>query len=268
MGRLTAGTMQDFLDQVNDFAPEKQDVYTKIQVDTLIANAITQNTSGFVIKDPVSNTEQLATVYPNAINGWIVPVLGAGPNGETIHYEFAGGQWTVKPEVNIKASTFADGIMTKEHYIKLNEIPEEVAPLLSPVFTGIPKAPKPGPLAPPEQVVNVEYFNENKSKGLQSALNYTPNIGLNLAGDDIQLLDLRPAATGNVVFTYGGIERGRGKVVYIFAGSIARQITLPSGGLNMRNPVFTIPANKIAALVIQSTGTTEAEVITNYSIQE
>lgn len=90
-----------------------------------ISNGITTAINGLSWKATVANFSDLATQYPNAQDGWCANVTADGCLYRyTKANQGANGQW-IKISANSipKASATVDGLMSKEHYTKLQGMP-------------------------------------------------------------------------------------------------------------------------------------------------
>lgn len=93
------------------------DKYTKNETDNLISGAI----SSLIWKDDVAEFADLATEYPDAIEGWTSVV-----NDENKIYRFDGTSWVPIGDITIPMATDSvDGKMSKENFVKLRDIEAE-----------------------------------------------------------------------------------------------------------------------------------------------
>lgn len=93
------------------------DKYTKNETDNLISGAI----SSLIWKDDVAEFSDLATEYPDAIEGWTSVV-----NNENKIYRFDGTNWVPIGDITIPMATeTVDGKMSKENFVKLRDIEAE-----------------------------------------------------------------------------------------------------------------------------------------------
>lgn len=85
---------------------------------TEIADKITEASSGMEWKEAVDTKSKISTRYPSPKKGWTVSVLDEGNT-----YQYNGSNWVVVSSSNMpKASTTADGKMSKEDKTKLDGI--------------------------------------------------------------------------------------------------------------------------------------------------
>lgn len=93
------------------------DKYTKNETDNLISGAI----SSLIWKNDVAEFADLATEYPDAIEGWTSVV-----NNENKIYRFDGTNWVPIGDITIPMATASvDGKMSKEDFVKLRDIEAE-----------------------------------------------------------------------------------------------------------------------------------------------
>ena len=93
------------------------DKYTKSETDNLISGAI----ASLIWKDDVAEFADLATEYPDAIEGWTSVV-----NDENKIYRFDGTDWIPIGDITIPMATASvDGKMSKEDFVKLRDIEAE-----------------------------------------------------------------------------------------------------------------------------------------------
>jgi hypothetical protein len=100
------------------------DVYTKAQVDTAIATAITRT---IIWKPCISSAgyandiAALTAQYPDAVEGWTASI---SQSNKLYRYDFTTASWLEISSAEIPlASNVLDGRMSKEDFIKLEALP-------------------------------------------------------------------------------------------------------------------------------------------------
>lgn len=93
------------------------DTYTKAETE----NKIDEKLNNLVWRDAVENFADLATEYPDAIEGWAAIV-----NSENALYRYDGTTWiNIGGFIIPKATASVDGLMSKEDFTKLRDIEAE-----------------------------------------------------------------------------------------------------------------------------------------------
>jgi len=107
---------------------------------------------------------------------------------------------------------------------------------------------------------------------VQNVIHDISATGLDVDFSEDQL-QTYPTLTGNVTFTtFQNIVAGKSKTIRLLADSTDRECTFPSGikwvGTAPTSNVHTVTASKYAIITFTSFGTTEAEIIGAFAVEE
>ena len=133
------------------------------------------------------------------------------------------------------------------------------SPLASPTFTGTVTT----------AAVDVAGNNIDNIQNLIHDISAT-GLDIDFSEDQLQTY---PTLTGNVTFTtFQNIVAGKSKTIRLLADSTDRECTFPSGikwvGTAPTSNVHTVTASKYAIITFTSFGTTEAEIIGAFAVEE
>jgi len=112
----------------------------------------------------------------------------------------------------------------------------------------------------------------NNIDNVQNVIHDISATGLDIDFSEDQL-QTYPTLTGNVTFTtFQNIVAGKSKTIRLLADSTDRECTFPSGikwvGTAPTSNVHTVTASKYAIITFTSFGTTEAEIIGAFAVEE
>ena len=112
----------------------------------------------------------------------------------------------------------------------------------------------------------------NNIDNVQNVIHDISATGLDIDFSEDQL-QTYPTLTGNVTFTtFQNIVAGKSKTIRLLADSTNRECTFPSGikwvGSAPTSNVHTVTASKYAIITFTSFGTTEAEIIGAFAVEE
>ena len=115
-------------------------------------------------------------------------------------------------------------------------------------------------------------INGNNIDNVQNVIHDISATGLDIDFSEDQL-QTYPTLTGNVTFTtFQNIVAGKSKTIRLLADGSDRTCTFPSGikwvGTAPTSNVHTVTASKYAIITFTSFGTTEAEIIGAFALQE
>ena len=217
--------------------------------------------SGKVFK--VNNVDTLtATALGSAVVGSSLTSVGTIGTGVWQGTAIADGYLGT----GINANKIADGSVTSTEFQYINTLSSNAqtqisakSPIASPTFTGT------------VTTASLDVAGNNIDN-VQNVIHDISATGLDVDFSEDQL-QTYPTLTGNVTFTtFQNIVAGKSKTIRLLADSTNRECTFPSGikwvGSAPTSNVHTVTASKYAIITFTSFGTTEAEIIGAFAVEE